>query len=154
MNIAVNSNSGEKMAFNVPVTKYVLSIALLILLALVSYQMILSIAKASIGYNLIAVFERMPANDVELDDWLRVQPGVVPNTVQSYRDDRRLLVVFTMVRNFRGQPELPALDEKCRSLGYAGPNGVFGDCPLPIRYDPASRTIISVGGKDGKNSNL
>jgi hypothetical protein len=70
-------------------------------------------------------------NDEHLAEWLRSQPGVVPNTVHLKRrgpDQKLLQISFIQSRNYFGRPAFPALEEAAHSMGYTGDNIFFHDC--------------------------
>jgi hypothetical protein len=75
--------------------------------------------------ELIAEFETMPVDDSELTAWLRIQPQVVPDSIQIIRKGEALIVAYSIDRSLKGYPAYPDLDTQCKSLGYAGPNGTF-----------------------------
>jgi hypothetical protein len=89
------------------------------------------------GISLVANYQSMPADDYQLEQWLRVQPGVDPDFVIIERRNRSLYVQYTIVRNLRDQPALPAVDAKCRALGYVG--GPFRDDPTGREFDMPRR---------------
>jgi hypothetical protein len=124
--------------------KYVLGGVVLVLVGVMSCELFLSNTGARFGCNLIADFEAMPANDGELTAWLRVQPGVVPDSLHVFRKRQSLIVVFLIDRNLQGRPAVPDLGAKCKTLGYAGPDGTFRDCPLPIVF-PSSEEERGTG---------
>ena len=74
--------------------------------------------KPSISYSLLATFEEMPADDVELQRWLEDQPGVYRAVVT--RRDERLEIVFGMSRDLTGRPPLPDFEGNFERLGYRG----------------------------------
>jgi hypothetical protein len=86
---------------------------------------------ASCGYCVEARFGSLPPDDEPLREWLRAQPGVVPDTVSVRRfgrGGRRLEIVFIHVRNLAGEPPLPDLNARCAGVGYAKPDAPFRDC--------------------------
>jgi IS4 transposase len=87
--------------------------------------------RISFIYSLKAEFTAMPADDRELENWLRGYPGVVPHTVWILREGNSLRVTFIQVRDVMGQPPFPELNEQCESLGYVGPDGRFRDYRPP-----------------------
>jgi hypothetical protein len=111
-----------------------LALVILALVGVVSYELFLSNVGARFGCNLMADFQIMPADDNELMTWLRVQPGVVSDSVHVFRKGQSLVVVFLMDRNLKGQPGVPYLDGECKLLGYVGPDGTFRECPLPVVF--------------------
>jgi hypothetical protein len=84
---------------------------------------------ASLGYVVEARFEKMPANDKALVEWLRSQPGVIPHHVAigRFENGKLLYVSFTMSRNLAGQPPFPDLNGEVSGLGYTGSDGPFRD---------------------------
>lgn len=88
-------------------------------------------APVSFLYCVEATFDGLPKNDDPLLEWLKVQRGVVPDTVHIRRIETerdKLEVGFIQVRTIAGEPPLPNLEMKCAELGYKGPNGHFRDC--------------------------
>jgi hypothetical protein len=73
---------------------------------------------ASISYGMRSEFSSLPGNDKALETWLKGQPGVA--RVGINRNDKVIEVFIIQVRNGRGEPPLPDLDEACAALGYAG----------------------------------
>jgi hypothetical protein len=78
----------------------------------------LGLIPASRIYSLKATYERMPADDSQLEAWLKVQRGVVPHTVHISREKSNLRVIFIMVRNSHGSPPFPDLSSGCELLNY------------------------------------
>jgi hypothetical protein len=66
-----------------------------------------------------AEYARMPADDLNLVQWLRAQPGVVEHTVHVKREGRVLRVWLMMMQDMRGSQPLPDLSRACDSLGYS-----------------------------------
>jgi hypothetical protein len=86
---------------------------------------------ASLSYCVEATFRELPDNDEALVEWLKTQPGIVPNTVHARRfgpERVELEVGFIQVRTMSGHPPFPNLEAKCAELGYLDPNGPFLDC--------------------------
>jgi hypothetical protein len=75
---------------------------------------------AAVGYEAVAFFTSMPANDDALSEWLRRQPGVIAHSVEVSRHDEALEVAFIQSRNLCGRPRLPNLDAQVDALGYEG----------------------------------
>src|SRR4051794_5871822 len=72
--------------------------------------------RASLSYCVEAEFGKMPADDVRLIEWLKVQPGIVPHTVNVRRfgpKEEELEVGFIQVRTLAGDPQFPNLDQQC-----------------------------------------
>jgi hypothetical protein len=83
--------------------------------------------KSSYVFSLRADFDVMPKDDRQLENWARSCPGVVPYRVTIQRDAHGIRVLFIQVRDERGEPPLPPLEEKCKDLGYKGPDPRFRD---------------------------
>jgi hypothetical protein len=86
---------------------------------------------ASLSYCVEIEFGQMPPNDDALVEWLKVQPGIVPPTVQVRRfgaNGTELEVGFIQQRTLADDPPFPDLDQQCTALGYAQPKGKFVDC--------------------------
>lgn len=115
-------------------TPWILAAVVMILVGFVSWQLFLSNVGARFCPGLIADFDMMPADDSELNAWLRVQPGVAPESIRIFREGQSLTVCFGIDRNLRGEPELPSLAKKCKELGYRGETGEFRDRPLPFNF--------------------
>jgi hypothetical protein len=87
---------------------------------------------ASVGYTVEAEFASLPADDHELEAWLKTEPGVVPHTVYVWRKKaapKVVVVDFTMVKSEWGSPPFPDLEAACERLGYRGRVGKFKDRP-------------------------
>ncbi len=52
------------------------------------------LAPVSLGYNVKATFSQMPNDDHQLEEWLKVQKGVVSNTVRISREGHTVFVGF------------------------------------------------------------
>ncbi len=113
---------------------WILAVTATIVVGFVSLQLLLSNVGARFFPGLIADFDVMPADDSELSAWLRVQPGVAPDSIHIFREGRSLTVFFGIDRNLRREPELPNLTKKCKELGYHGETGEFRDRPLPFSF--------------------
>ena len=86
---------------------------------------------ASRGYGVEAEFSRLPGDDRALEQWLKVQDGVVPHTVHVHRDNEdptKLKVFFIMSQSGWGPPT-PDLESKCSELGYHGSVDGFRHMP-------------------------
>jgi hypothetical protein len=87
------------------------------------------------GYCVEARFAALPVDDKPLCEWLKTQPGVVPDSTVSVTregpDGKLLKVSFIQVRNLAGNPPFPGLDAACMRLGYSGPDSPFRDCVNP-----------------------
>jgi len=93
---------------------------LITLFCLVILFYAVSLIPASRLYCVKAEYSRLPGNDCQLEEWLKVQQGVVPHTVRVSRKGTSVQAVFIMVRNVRGRPSFPDLPKACDSLGYTG----------------------------------
>ncbi len=78
-------------------------------------------------YGVKATYSQVPVDDRQLEEWLKVQEGVVPHTVHVSREGNSLRVVFIQVRNGYGKPAIPDLPKACGSLGYEGLQGKWTD---------------------------
>jgi hypothetical protein len=86
---------------------------------------------ASLGYCVEVEFGQMPPNDDALVEWLKVQAGIIPRTVQVRRfgaNGTELEISFIQQRTLAGDPPFPDLNQQCAALGYAQPKGNFVDC--------------------------
>jgi hypothetical protein len=85
---------------------------------------------ASWSYDVEAEFTSLPADDHELEAWLKAQPGVVPHSVSVSRKQGAPNVVvigFVIVRPEWGNPPVPDMEAACARLGYRGHVGKFKD---------------------------
>ena len=55
--------------------------------------------RASRVYAVESRFTDAPQDDVQLDGWLKSQPGVVPHTVDVARHDGMLVLTFIMTQD-------------------------------------------------------
>ncbi len=62
----------------------------------------------------------MPTDDHQLEEWLKVQKGVVSNTVRISREGRTVFVGFITEGSAFGRPPFPDVPKACESLGYKG----------------------------------
>ena len=109
-----------------------LALAALLAVATLAFAALRHLARfgASIGYDVRADFTTVPADDANLESWLKSQPGIIPDTVTIRRVDgtpTTLEVFFIQSRNLFGHPPIPPLDTTCQRLGYSGPNSRFRD---------------------------
>ena len=68
-------------------------------------------------YNVTAHYRHMPYDDKPLENWLKVQPGVVAGTVHSKREGDELHVMCVMSQTVLGSPPFPELSDVCAVLG-------------------------------------
>ncbi len=78
------------------------------------------LAPVSLGYNVKATFSQMPNDDHQLEEWLKVQKGVVSNTVRISREGHTVFVGFITEGSAFGRPPFPDLPKACESVGYKG----------------------------------
>jgi magnesium-transporting ATPase (P-type) len=69
-------------------------------------------------YFLKASFVHMPLTDKRLEEWVKVQPGVIAHTVQFQREGHWLRVSFTISQNLFNSPPVPDLSSVSDSMGY------------------------------------
>ena len=70
-------------------------------------------------YGVRAYYTVMPADDKRLENWLKVQPGVVAHTVSTERIGSELHISFIMSQTLTGSPPVPEFSHICHHLGYA-----------------------------------
>lgn len=74
-------------------------------------------------YRVRATYEWLPTDDIQLDTWLRMQPGIVGNTVRTERIGKVLNVGFILSQTFSGSPAFPDISRGCDAFGY-GPSAL------------------------------
>lgn len=84
----------------------------------------LRLIPASRGYSISAEFAELPANDRELEQWLRNQPGVVKHTAQVTRDGHVVFISWIMTQNVGGNPRTPDVRTAWQRMGYSTPTTV------------------------------
>jgi len=84
----------------------------------------LRLIPASRGYSIRAEFAELPANDRELEQWLRDQSGVADRTVHVRRDGQVVFVSWIMTQNLAGNPRTPDLETGWQRKGYSTPTTV------------------------------
>jgi hypothetical protein len=63
----------------------------------------------------------MPATDIELEQWLRAQPGVFKGRFVISRYAQRLHITFAMFQNIIGtDPQTPPIRATLGTFGYEG----------------------------------
>jgi hypothetical protein len=77
-------------------------------------------------YRVAATYARMPADDKQLENWVKAQAGVVPHTVRAERIGNELRVSFLMSQTLSRNPPDPTLSEACERLGYV-PYSIWKD---------------------------
>lgn len=82
--------------------------------------------KPSVGHAVCAEFASMPQDDLNLEQWLRAQPGVAKHTVRVTRGGQTL-EVFYIFDGTRWHAQ-PNLQEQCGTLGYRGQVAPFREC--------------------------
>ena len=87
----------------------------------------LHLIPASQGYSVRAAFAKLPANDRELEQWLRNQPGVVSHTAHVLRDGQVVRVSWIMTQDLAGKPHTPDLLPAWQRMGYSNPATVDWD---------------------------
>ena len=78
------------------------------------------------NYRVSARYTRIPLDDDELQNWLRIQPGVVANTVHLKRNGNEIHIIFIMSQNLNGSPPVPDISHECDQLGL-GPSSSWQD---------------------------
>jgi hypothetical protein len=110
--------------------KLLLTAAILAVVVTATWQSFVRVVRGSYGYHVRAQFTSLPPDDTKLQEWIKVQPGVVaPHLVHIWRTNQTVTVAFLMSQNLRGYPHFPDLDSACKELGYAGEVSRFTDCP-------------------------
>jgi hypothetical protein len=103
------------------------TIALSVLVALACLAYLASgMLKPSVGHAVCAEFASMPQDDLNLEQWLRAQPGVAKHTVRVTRGGQTL-EVFYIFNGTRWHAQ-PNLQEQCGTLGYRGQVAPFREC--------------------------
>ena len=88
--------------------------------------------QASIGYAIQVEFEQMPPDDEALGQWLKTQPGVVPNTAHVQRDGKSLRMWWIMTQSIGPrEPPVPDFSAAFERFAYIGAG--------PIRDDPPTK---------------
>jgi len=82
--------------------------------------------RVSRSYRVGAVYGRFPNDDRHLEKWLKVQPGVVSDTVRAERTGNTIHMNFIMSHSLCGSPPIPDLSHACHRLGY-GPASNWKD---------------------------
>jgi hypothetical protein len=94
----------------------------------------------SVDYNVKATFSQMPTDDNQLEKWLKVQQGVVSNTVRISREGHTVRASFIMQGSASSPPSFPDLRKACESLGYHGVvsewEDLFGGTDEGIEHRP------------------
>ena len=70
-------------------------------------------------YRVRASYAQMPADDKQLDTWIKSQPGVVADTVRTVRTGDELQVRLIMSQTLFGDPPIPDFSGACDVLEYA-----------------------------------
>lgn len=70
-----------------------------------------------------AEFDRLPANDKELEEWLRNQPGVIKVLIDR-RDGQALIVCWIRVHKINENPPNPDLEQAWKQFGYENPKNI------------------------------
>ena len=115
--------------------KWMVSACVVVLFGLSAWKAVRWAGKSEEYHRVWAEFTIYPEDDVELRNWLRAQPGVVPHSVMICRigpePSTRLLVAFTFVRDKFDETPTPDLDRQCQLLGYERP---------ALRFEPTGYT--------------
>ena len=76
---------------------------------------------ASLVYGVHLEFASLPENDLQFVEWMRSQPGVVPNTVHVARQRKSVDVSWIMTQTLcRREPPVPDFLAAFEWFGYAG----------------------------------
>ena len=110
------------------------AILVVVLILLGAVQMVRKTIHASLGYTVESRFAQLPADDSQLQAWIRSQPGIAAHTVSVDRVDhegKTVRVFFIQSRALSGDPPLPDLDGACNRFGYLSPVYKFRDSNVP-----------------------
>jgi hypothetical protein len=118
-----------KMNLNLQSMKWIAPYLFILLAWALLLLFVASILKIPYFIGVEAQFEQMPENDKELEDWLKSQREVAPDSVGVYRNGKTVQVWYRLSRNYWSKQPIPDLNLKCKSLGYIGHNAAFHDIP-------------------------
>ena len=94
----------------------------IVILCIMAFSGILWLSIRSIpvsrSYGVRAEFATLPADDQELEQWLRKQPGVVSRTVHTARDGHAVCIIWIMTQKISGYPHPPDLQRAWQQIGY------------------------------------
>jgi hypothetical protein len=113
------SKASNKKSYKTRWLWRVLLICLMSSICFIAFYIIFIRMHASIGFSLKAHSMLLPADDNELEKWLKSQPGVVPWTVRVRRNHKWLHVSFILSQNLLRNPPLPNLSQACSTMGYS-----------------------------------
>lgn len=74
------------------------------------------------GYYMRVEFDRLPENDLELEEWFHNKPGVVK--VLIAREGEALKIACISKEEIKGYPTNPDLEKAWKTFGYENPHNI------------------------------
>lgn len=78
----------------------------------------ISLTPTSNVYVLETTLNGAPADDIQLYDWVKKQPGVVAHTVGIVRHDAKLVLTLIVSQNYWKSPPFPDVERAASEFGY------------------------------------
>jgi hypothetical protein len=91
-------------------------------------------------YHLKAEYSQMPADDHQLEAWLKLQPGV-ERIWLIRREGHAIRVWFAIAQNLYGRPVTPDLSGACDSFGYVPHQEWRNDPSNTASWDPKEDNV-------------